>query len=53
MALEKTEPKAVLAVELQGVEAKAGCRLASLHNGASAPSDLLLGVLDLVKQKVI
>ncbi len=45
------DPNAVLTVELQGVEAKAGCRLASLHNDADAPSELRLGVLALVKQR--
>jgi hypothetical protein len=38
-------------VELQGAEAKAGRRLASLHTEADAPPELLLGVLALVKQK--
>ncbi len=45
------DPKAVLTAELQGVEAKTGCRLASLHNDADASSELLLGVLALVKQR--
>jgi hypothetical protein len=40
-----------LTVELQGADAKAGCRLASLHNNADTTSELLLSVLALVKQR--